>query len=85
MIWNKKYNYPASIRAILDGKRHYDINHEKLPSVTTIISSGGSLFGGLFLVGVADEPVDSSSSKKLHLLAPISKNKVINNQLVFIF
>ena len=38
MIWNKKYNYPTSTRAILDGKRHYNINHEKLPSVTTILS-----------------------------------------------
>ena len=38
MIWNKKYNYPKSTRSILDGKRHYNINHEKLPSVTTIIS-----------------------------------------------
>ena len=37
MIWNRKYLYPRSVRAILGGKRHYDINNEKLPSVTTIL------------------------------------------------
>ncbi len=39
MEWNKKYNYPKSTRAILNGKRHYDVNNEKLPSVTTILSA----------------------------------------------
>ena len=39
MEWNKKYNYPKSTRAILNGRRHYDVNNEKLPSVTTIISA----------------------------------------------
>ena len=39
MQWNKKYNYPSSIRAILNGKRHYDLGSEKLPSVTTILNA----------------------------------------------
>mgnify|MGYP001179771638 CR=1 FL=1 len=39
MKWNKKYNYPSSIRAILNGKRHYDLGSEKLPSVTTILNA----------------------------------------------
>ena len=39
MEWNKKYNYPKSTRAILNGGRHYDVNNEKLPSVTTILSA----------------------------------------------
>ena len=37
MKWNKKFIYPTSSRSRIDGKRHYDIGHTKLPSVTTII------------------------------------------------
>ncbi len=37
--WNKKFIYPRSIRSLIQGSRHYDIGHEKLPSVTTIISA----------------------------------------------
>ena len=39
MKWNKKYNYPKSIRAYFNGQRIYDVNSEKLPSVTTILSA----------------------------------------------
>ena len=40
MKWNKKFIYPTSTRALIDGKRHYDVGvHEKLPSVTTILSA----------------------------------------------
>ena len=40
MKWNKKFTYPTSTRALIDGKRHYDVGvHEKLPSVTTILSA----------------------------------------------
>lgn len=39
MKWNKRFTYPTSTRALIDGKRHYDINHKYLPSVTTILSS----------------------------------------------
>ena len=40
MKWNKKFIYPTSTRALIDGKRHYDVGtNEKLPSVTTILSS----------------------------------------------
>ena len=39
MIWNKKFNYPTSTRALINGKRHYDVREEKLPSVTTILSA----------------------------------------------
>ena len=39
MKWNKKYEYPTSTRSLINGKRHYDITGEKLPSVTTILSS----------------------------------------------
>ena len=35
----KKFNYPKSVRAYLNGQRIYDVNSEKLPSVTTILSS----------------------------------------------
>ena len=37
--WNKKFEYPASIRSSIEGKRHYKITGQKLPSVTTILSA----------------------------------------------
>ena len=39
MEWNRKYNYPKSIRALVNGKRLYDIGAQKLPSVTTILNA----------------------------------------------
>ena len=39
MKWNKLYNYPKIIRSSVDGVRKYEVAQEKLPSVTTIISS----------------------------------------------
>ena len=39
MIWNKKFEYPTSIRSSVEGKRHYEITGQKLPSVTTILSA----------------------------------------------
>ena len=38
MKWNKKFNYPKSQRELIKGQRHYALNKEKLPSVTTILS-----------------------------------------------
>jgi genome maintenance exonuclease 1 len=38
MKWNKKFNYPKSQRELIKGQRHYALNQEKLPSVTTILS-----------------------------------------------
>jgi genome maintenance exonuclease 1 len=43
MKWNKLYKYPRSKREILKGGRHYDVNDEKLPSVTTILQATQSL------------------------------------------
>jgi len=39
--WNKRFIYPTSTRSLIQGKRHYDIEHSgsKLPSVTTILSA----------------------------------------------
>ena len=37
--WNKLYRYPKSKRELLKGSRHYDVNDEKLPSVTTILQA----------------------------------------------
>ena len=34
-----KFKYPKSMRSLIDGKRHYDIGNDKLPSVTTILSA----------------------------------------------
>ena len=40
MIKNNKYRYPKTIREVIEGKRHYNIDDkEKLPSVTTILSA----------------------------------------------
>tara|TARA_Y100000015_G_scaffold42972_1_gene51643 strand:- start:1126 stop:1815 length:690 start_codon:yes stop_codon:yes gene_type:complete len=40
MKLNSLYEYPTSTRALVDGKRHYDVGtDEKLPSVTTILSA----------------------------------------------
>ena len=39
MKWNKRFRYPASIRSVINGGRHYDIGQEKLPSVTTILQA----------------------------------------------
>jgi len=36
---NTKFNYPKSIRAYYNGQRLYDVNSEKLPSVTTILNA----------------------------------------------
>ena len=37
--FNRLYDYPKSMRSLIDGKRHYDIGDDKLPSVTTILSA----------------------------------------------
>jgi len=39
MKWNKQFIYPKTVRSSIDGVRKYSIGQEKLPSVTTIISS----------------------------------------------
>ena len=37
MHWNKKYDYPKSSRATVDGIRRYLLGEAKLPSVTSIL------------------------------------------------
>jgi ATP-dependent exoDNAse (exonuclease V) beta subunit len=39
MKWNKLYEYPKSVRSLINDQRHYSVNDEKLPSVTTILSA----------------------------------------------
>ena len=39
MHWNNKYIYPKSTRSIIHGSRHYSVNQENLPSVTTILKA----------------------------------------------
>ena len=39
MKWNKLYTYPESTRSTKEGFRTYDVNEEKLPSVTTILGA----------------------------------------------
>ena len=35
---NNSYVYPKTVREAIEGKRHYVMGNEKLPSVTTILS-----------------------------------------------
>ena len=39
MKQNFKFDYPKSMRSLIDEKRHYEIKSTKLPSVTTILSA----------------------------------------------
>ena len=39
MQWNKKYVYPSSSRATVDGIRRYILGESKLPSVTSILDA----------------------------------------------
>ena len=39
MKWNKLYEYPKSMRSLINDERHYEVGSEKLPSVTTILIS----------------------------------------------
>ena len=39
MKWNKRFDYPPSVRSLIDNQRHYDIYGDKLPSVTTILQA----------------------------------------------
>ena len=43
MKWNKLYKYPKSTRSLIKGNRHYDVNQEMLPSVTTILPETQSI------------------------------------------
>jgi genome maintenance exonuclease 1 len=39
MKWNKLYEYPKSVRSLIQDERHYEVGSEKLPSVTTILAA----------------------------------------------
>jgi len=39
MKLNELYNYPTSSRSLINDQRHYDVNAQQLPSVTTILSA----------------------------------------------
>ena len=39
MQWNKKYDYPSSSRATVEGIRRYVLGESKLPSVTSILDA----------------------------------------------
>ena len=39
MNWNNKFSYPKSMKSLINGSRHYAVNHEKLPSVTSILQA----------------------------------------------
>ena len=41
MTWtiNNKFSYPKSMRSVINGSRHYDVDGDKYVSVTSILSS----------------------------------------------
>ena len=39
MKWNKLYEYPKSMRSLINDERHYEVGTEKIPSVTTILAA----------------------------------------------
>ncbi len=39
MEWNNKFTYPKSVRSIINGSRHYNLDGANLPSVTTILKA----------------------------------------------
>ena len=39
MNWNNKFSYPKSMKSLINGSRHYAVNQEKLPSVTSILQA----------------------------------------------
>ena len=39
MKWNKQFEYPKSMRSLINDERHYEVESEKLPSVTTILAA----------------------------------------------
>jgi genome maintenance exonuclease 1 len=39
MKWNKQFEYPKSMRSLVNDERHYEVGSEKLPSVTTILAA----------------------------------------------
>ena len=39
MKWNKQFEYPKSMRSLINDERHYEVGSEKLPSVTTILAA----------------------------------------------
>jgi len=42
MKWNKQFEYPKSMRSLINDERHYEVGTEKLPSVTTILAATSS-------------------------------------------
>ena len=39
MKWNKQFEYPKSMRSLVNDERQYEVGTEKLPSVTTILAA----------------------------------------------
>ena len=70
MKWNKLYKYPASTRSTVDGFRTYDVNDEKLPSVTTILGATKDQEAidsiNRWKAKVGEETAKGSRNKRLH-------------------
>ena len=86
---NKKFYYPSSTRKIIDGKRHYLVGEEKLPSVTSILKAceseekKASLDAWKARVGEAEaERIKDNAASRGTLMHSILEGYMLNKPIV---
>ena len=78
MKWNKKYDYPTSSRATVDGIRRYLLGEKKLPSVTSILDATKSEEDKALLpIGVKEQSKEAEAITK----AASSRGSQMHNYL----
>ena len=78
MIWNNKFSYPRTIRSIENGVRKYEINNEKLPSVTSVLSATRSP-EELASLKLWEQRVGETNAKKIKNVKYFIGQKYIND------
>ncbi len=86
---NKKFYYPTSTRKIIDGKRHYLVGDEKLPSVTSILKAceseekKASLEAWKARVGEAEaERIKDNAASRGTLMHTILEGHILNRPVI---
>ena len=72
MKWNKKYDYPTSSRATVDGIRRYLLGEKKLPSVLSRQFARAALSSSDFVASRIDVTLGNFVSPNKYLLIPSS-------------
>ena len=67
--WNKRFDYPASIRSLVNDQRHYEIGEQKYPNQGSVLPSKKELGISMFKSGFGGKPM--------------VKLKINSNNLVF--